>query len=120
VLTGWIGGPEATALLGEGDEKIYQTAIQSLSYIFSLEPAYLESEILEYKIADWADDEFSAGAYSYATVEGRSAVNYFNSSFTNTMYFAGEHLNPEYSFGTVEAAFLSARHSVNRIRGLKD
>ncbi len=120
LLTGWIGGPEATALIGEGDEKIYQTAIQSLSYIFGLEPAYIESEIVEYKIADWADDEFSAGAYSYATVEGRSAVDYFNSSFNNTMYFAGEHLNPEFSFGTVEAAFLSARHSVTRILELKD
>jgi monoamine oxidase len=50
LLTGWLGGPNATKKIFEPDTSLLQTALLSLSSIFRMPPAMLQEELTNYKI----------------------------------------------------------------------
>jgi monoamine oxidase len=57
-------------------------------------------------VFNWQNDPFASGAYSYATLHRMPAIDELRNPVEETIYFAGEALEPE-NTGTVEAALVS-------------
>jgi monoamine oxidase len=115
LLTGWLAGPQASNLQNEADELIYEKAVESLCYIFSLEKSTLLHKIRAYKIHNWAAWPFSCGAYSFATLHTAEAIKVLGQPEGDTIYFAGEALLTGPMTGTVEAALNSGIDTARRI-----
>ena len=108
LLTGWLGGPQTSTIKNAGDHEILQLALQSLSAIFSIELSQLQSLLTASHIAQWQNNPFSAGAYSYNMLPTNHARQMLNTPINNTIFFAGEGYYEGGNGGTVEAALASA------------
>ena len=117
LLTGWAGGPQAWMLETRDDITIQQLALQSLSIIFQRSADDLEGLLTTSQVANWRNDPFTKGGYSYCTVESVKAQELFDTPIQDTIYFAGEAFYNGPSPGTVEAALASARNVVEKISG---
>jgi monoamine oxidase len=115
LLTGWAGGPRAWPLENKADEAILDLALRSLSNVFKKTTDELRQLLIASTVADWKKDPYSKGAYSYDTVESIQAKKLINSPIERTIYFAGEAFYEGPSFGTVEAALVSAKNVVDKI-----
>ena len=115
LLTGWAGGPQAWTLEKKADEAILDIALQSLSNVFKKTTGELRQILIASTVANWKKDPYSNGAYSYDTVESIQAKKLINSPIEGTIYFAGEAFYEGPSFGTVEAALVSAKNVVDKI-----
>jgi monoamine oxidase len=117
LLTGWAGGPQAWLLEKKDDRTIEQLALQSLSTIFKRSIDELEGLLTASHIANWRNDPFTEGGYSYCTVESVKVQELFGKPIQDTIYFAGEAFYTGPSPGTLEAALASARNVVERLIG---
>ena len=115
LLTGWAGGPQAWTLEKKADEAILDIALRSLSNVFKKTIGELRQILIASTVANWKKDPYSNGAYSYDTVESIQAKKLINSPIEGTIYFAGEAFYEGPSFGTVEAALVSAKNVVDKI-----
>lgn len=115
LLTGWAGGPQAWPLENKSDDEVLQAALQSLSNIFEKAVGELKQLLVDSLVANWTNDPYSFGAYSYSTIESTQALKVFNSPIDNTIFFAGEAFYDGSSPGTVEAALVSAKNTVEKI-----
>ena len=115
LLTGWAGGRQAWALEEKDDSSIHQLALQSLSTIFKKAIGEVEGLLTASHIANWRNDRFSKGGYSYSTVESVKVQELFSTPIHDTIYFAGEAFYNGPSPGTVEAALVSAKNVVERM-----
>lgn len=106
-LTGWFSGPRAFEP-GLTKEVLYRKALQSLQYIFRCSQNEIESSVVNWHLADWVNDEFSFGAYSYPTIGSPEARKLLSAPVNDTLYFMGEALYEGTAMGTVEAALTSA------------
>jgi len=106
LLTGWLGGPNATKKIFE-PASLLQTALLSLSSIFRIPPAMLQEELTTYKIINWLNQPFIKGGYSYNTLHSDQAIKILSLPVENTIYFAGEAISKSESQGTVESALQS-------------
>jgi monoamine oxidase len=113
LLTGWLAGPSTKGLSGACDEEILKNSIHSLASIFNLSEQDLRQQLKAWHIANWANDAYSLGAYSYATVGGQQARTALAKPVANTIYFSGEGTYVGPDTGTVEAA-LSSGLSVSK------
>lgn len=107
LLTGWMGGPNATENIYIEDSSLLQTALISLSSIFKTTPAVLREELANYKIINWANEPFVKGGYSYNTLHSEEAKKILIQPVDNKIYFAGEAVSKSESQGTVESALQS-------------
>src|SRR6187401_3494750 len=107
LLTGWLGGPNATKRIFEPETSLLQTALQSLSSIFRIPPAMLQEELTNYKIISWLNQPHIKGGYSYNTLHSEKAKEILSSPVNNTIYFGGEAISKSESQGTVESALQS-------------
>jgi monoamine oxidase len=115
LLTGWVGGPQAKNLETENDETILALALQSLSNIFK-EPVDKLRELLTASwVANWRNDPFARGAYSYGLLGSWEAKKLFNTPVDDTLFFAGEAFYNGSSPGTVEAALVSGKEVAEKI-----
>ena len=114
LLTGWLGGPNATKKIFEPDSSLLQTALLSLSSIFRIPPAMLQEELTHYKIINWLNFPYIKGGYSYDTLNSEKAKEILASPVNNTIYFAGEAISKSESQGTVESA-LQSGHDTAKI-----
>jgi monoamine oxidase len=112
-LTGWVGGPKARELTKFTNDEILEKALTSLSNIFKINIAELKNELLTHYIADWVDDPFSRGAYSYVTPGSKEAVKQLQQPLGNVVYFAGEAVYDEGSL--VESALASGKETAEKI-----
>jgi len=105
LLTGWLGGPNATAMQEYPPEQLLDIVLQSLDAMFDtkLPP------ITAWHIANWQKEPFSLGAYSYDTLQSKNAKARLKTPVENTIYFAGEAIYTGEAPGTVEAALVSGR-----------
>ncbi len=87
VLTGWLAGPKADAVKEATDEEIKNLALQSLSQIFTIDISTLQQLIKGWKVANWANDPFSYGGYSFKTVNDDEHKNSLKQSIENTVFF---------------------------------
>jgi len=115
LLTGWLGGPNATKKVFETDASLLQTALLSLSSIFRMPPAMLQEELTNYKIINWLNQPFIKGGYSYNTLYSRQAIKILSSPVDNTIYFSGEAISKSESQGTVESAFQSGHDTAKML-----
>jgi monoamine oxidase len=121
MLTGWSGGPHALELPGFSPEEILDQALLSLGAIFQLKPDFLLQKIRQWRVANWVNDPFSCGGYSYDVVDGAAAKKILMTAEADTLYFAGEGLFEGTAIGTVEAALVSGRDAAyNIIAGFKN
>lgn len=114
MISGWLGGPKASRLADEPEEKILNLALESLAVIFQILRTTLQSKLVGYYIWNWGKDEFSRGAYSYEKVQSKNAKATIVSPLDNTIYFAGEAYHDGGS-GTVEAALISGKKTAEKI-----
>jgi monoamine oxidase len=115
LLTGWAGGPQAWPLENKSDDEILQLALQSLSNVFEKPIGELKQLLVASMVANWKNDPYSYGAYSYSKVESIQALKLFSSSADDTIFFAGEAFYNGPSPGTVEAALVSAKNVAEKI-----
>ena len=115
VLTGWLGGPNATKKVFEPDTSLLQTALMSLSSIFRIPPAMLQEELTNYKIINWLNQPYIKGGYSYNTLSSKQAINILSSPVDHTIYFAGEAISKSESQGTVESALQSGHDTAKML-----
>ena len=115
LLTGWAGGPQVWPLENKSDEEISDVALQSLSHVFNKPVADLKKLLTASLVANWRNDPYTVGAYSYSTLETVKAQKLFGNPVDDTIYFAGEAFYSGTSPGTVEAALVSAKNVVIEI-----
>jgi Monoamine oxidase len=90
LLTGWLGGPNATKKIFEPDASLLQTALLSLIIDLSHSTCMLREELTNYKIINWLNQPYIKGGYSYNTLHSDQAIKILSSPVGNTIYFAGE------------------------------
>ena len=117
LLTGWLGGPNATKKAFESESSLLQAALQSLSSIFHIPPAMLREELANYKIINWLNQRYIKGGYSYNTLQSEKAKEILSAPVNNTIYFAGEAISNSESKGTVESALQSGHDTAKMIIG---
>lgn len=115
LLTGWLGGPNATKKVFESEDSLLHTSLLSLSSIFHIPPAVLRKELINYKIINWLNQPYIKGGYSYQTLHSKQAVKILSTPIENTVYFAGEAISNSKSLGTVESALQSGYDTAKKI-----
>lgn len=115
IITGWSGGPFADRLKGLEDPQIVQEALRSLSYIFNIDLIHLQQKLKGWQVANWSNDPYSCGAYSYQVVNGSTAIRIAKEPIEQTIFFAGEGLYDNTQIGTVNAALVTGRETAHQI-----
>jgi monoamine oxidase len=120
MLTAWIGGPKAAALLksiaanGNRDGWLRQ-CLATLSKVFQIPSGEMERLLSSWHMHDWTVDEFSRGAYSYVPAGALDAPAKLTIPVEDTLYFAGEHTDLTGHWGTVHAAIGSGTRAAGQI-----
>jgi monoamine oxidase len=109
LLTGWLGGPKAKEIGSLSKEEIFDKAVTSLANIFGLERTIMQELISAWEVADWNNEPFTRGSYSYPTVGVNEARMKMAIPKEDTIYFAGEAIWQGPEAGTVEAALGSGK-----------
>jgi monoamine oxidase len=115
LLTGWVCGPKASALMGQSDADILKIALDSLAAVFGLDFARLQEILTAWHVASWYKNPFARGGYSYCTLETVKAREILNTAIEKTLFFAGEAYYERGSSGTVEAALASGQSTAQKI-----
>lgn len=115
MLTGWSGGLHANELKNVSNKEILQKALQSLGEIFKIDFAYLRQKLRGWHVANWINDPYSCGGYSYDVVNGDAIKQIIKEPVENTIFFAGEGLFNGPEIGTVEAALSSGRETAHKM-----
>lgn len=115
VLVGWLGGPRAEQMQLLDSKEITGKALESLSRIFSLDPAYLPKQCTGIELYNWSADPHFCGAYAYEVVNGHDLITALQQPVSETLFFAGEGLHTGPQIGTVEGALVSGREAAQRL-----
>ena len=115
LLTGWAGGPAATALSGRSEEEMLELALVSLSRVFSIAKTTLARAVEHTYFYDWQSDPYSRGAYSYICVGGHGSSQDLARPVENTLFFAGEATLVEGLSGTVDGALATGRRAAREV-----
>ena len=114
-LTGWCGGPRATALAGRTPAVILQAAFDSLAVLFG-PPARAAADSLKGSYHhDWVSDHLALGAYSYGGVDAQAARELLTTPVEGTLYLAGEALTLGGSNATVHGALMSGTRAAEQL-----
>lgn len=115
MLTGWSAGPHARELAGRSNVEILDSALDSLSRIFTMDNAELRHFLKGWHVANWMDDPYSCGAYSFEVVGGEAAKKVLLQPVAQTVFFAGEGLYSGPEIGTVNAALVIGRDMAHQV-----
>jgi monoamine oxidase len=116
-LTGWAGGPRASAFAGRNAEALGHDACRTLAEIFGLSEDRLRAALVSTHTHDWASDPFACGAYSYVPVGALDAPFAMAEPQSATLFFAGEHTDVTGHWGTVHAALRSGLRAAAQVLG---
>jgi monoamine oxidase len=114
ILTGWVGGRRADALLDRGAD-LTGVALDSLAHALQLDREQLASQLGAWHFHDWRTDPYALGAYSYAGVGGLDAIRVLATPILNTVFFAGEATDTDGYNGTVHGAIGSGERAAAQI-----
>jgi monoamine oxidase len=114
-LTGWAGGPRASALEGKTPDELASDACAALAKIFALDEHLVRSNLVATYSHDWSADPFTRGAYSYVPVGAIDASEAMTQPEADTIFFAGEHTDITGNWGTVHAAIRSGLRVAEQI-----
>jgi len=115
MLTGWSGGPHADKLKNLSEKEILQKALESLSEIFGVDVTALQKKMKGWHVANWVNDPYSCGGYSYEVVNGSKIKQTIKKPIEQTIYFAGEGLYNGPEIGTVEGALHNGRETAHQM-----
>lgn len=114
VLTGWCSASRLAWAAGTGEAQRLDVALGSLAEIFGRTVPALKGELVAWRATHWGEEEFSRGAYSYPTVETKTAVEALR-QVPGPVFVCGEALYDDGETGTVEAALASGRAAARRV-----
>lgn len=114
-LTGWVAGPQASALAHHSDTELTDLALVSLSNIFKVSIEELQNELIVSNVINWVADPFARGGYSYPTPQTAEALQELNQPVEDTLFFAGEAMWQGYATATVEGALGSGIEAAKRV-----
>lgn len=114
ILTAWAGGPAAEQLAGVGEREILNRALDSLSRLFGTPRARLDALLDAWHIADWPNDPFARGAYSYVGTGNPDAPRQLAQPIESTLFFAGEATHDTLS-GTVAGAIATGYRAADEV-----
>jgi len=117
LLTGWTGGPRATALAGRGTEAMVRAALDSLASIFGRDSSELRSRMRLAYFHDWVADRLAGGAYSYGGVGAIEAREALVRPVAATLFLAGEGVARRGRNATVHGALASGREAAAAVLG---
>ncbi|MBV9402843.1 MAG: FAD-dependent oxidoreductase [Candidatus Eremiobacteraeota bacterium] len=103
LITAWAGGPKATALHDACDREVVERAAQGFGTLFT-DPQRTSRHFKCGFTHNWAQDDYSLGAYSYIRVGGRDARAALSAPIDDTLFFAGEATALDGQGGTVSGA----------------
>jgi monoamine oxidase len=115
LLVGWTGGPAARALAREDYSTIETRALESLATHFGVSRRRINGLVEACWMHDWEHDPFSRGAYSYPLVGGSTAASALARPVESTLFFAGEHTEPQGCSGTVNGAITTGRRAAAQV-----
>lgn len=115
LLTGWVAGPLASHPSITSDEDLLQAGMRSLAKMFSVPEKRLKEQLLSWHTHNWQVDPFSRGAYSYVPQGALWAVSAFTEPVEDTLFFAGEHTDPDGHWSTVHGALRSGIRASGQI-----
>jgi monoamine oxidase len=115
MLTGWIGGPRATALSGRGEAAILRAALDSLASVFGRDVGELRSRLRVAYSHDWSADPWAGGAYSYGGVGAIDARATLARPIDGTLFLAGEAVAEGGENATVHGALASGRRAAAQV-----
>ena len=118
ILTSWAGGPQSKPLETKSEDELLQIALLSLSHIFNIPSNDLSQLLRACRIMNWKNENYTRGAYSFGLVGSNQCLNVLNRPINDTIYFAGEGCYSGPSPGTVEAALVSAKNTVEKFDNL--
>jgi monoamine oxidase len=114
VLTGWVGGLAAEALLSEEPASRLERSLVALSEVLAVPRRELEEQLDAWVSHDWRADPFARGAYSYVAVGGTGAPRALGRPVDGTLFFAGEATSGD-QIGTVAGALASGRRAAREV-----
>lgn len=114
VLTGWAGGPAASALESVPGEELAGRACATIASLLGISSRRVSSLLEAWRTHDWQGDPFSRGAYSYLAPGGVPARVALARPVAGTLFFAGEALHPDQS-GTVAGAIETGRRAARSL-----
>jgi monoamine oxidase len=109
VLTGWVGGRKADALLAQTPVQLEACALDILPRI--LPHATAPPELIASHTHNWTDDPCVRGAYSYIPVGGLFLPKQLAAPVDRTLFFAGEATALDAQMGTVFGALESGQRA---------
>jgi len=98
----------------EGIAHSAKRALDSLGRLFTVDHMRLPTFLEACHLADWANDPYARGAYSYLGIGGSDAVSSLAKPVRNTLFFAGEATHYELS-GTVAGAIASGYRAADEV-----
>jgi monoamine oxidase len=114
IITGWAPYRHAERLSGRDRSFVIQRGLQTLGELLKVSMQDLEQLLEHADFHDWQNDPFSRGAYSYAKAGSDGAAEALAGSIDNTLFFAGEATDSEFT-GTVHAAMASGYRAAKEI-----
>src|SRR5439155_4820603 len=105
----------AEALALKGSDYILDSAIASLASALKVSPASVERRVAAAFVADWQDDPFSRGAYSYVPAGAITAPIVLAEPVANTLFFAGEATNSDGDAGTMHGAIATGYRAADEL-----
>jgi monoamine oxidase len=111
MITGWAGGPRARV---RPDAWLNQ-ALATLAKVMQRRVSEIQQLLVSWHCHDWQADECSLGAYSYAPAGAISASQQMTEPVERTLFFAGEHTDVSYNWGTVHGAVRSGLRAARQI-----
>lgn len=115
VLMGWAGGPHAEKLSTKSDTQILETGLRSVGRLVGVSTAKLRGRLEDHRVANWQNDPFSRGAYSYVAVGGLDAVKDLAQPIDDTLFFAGEATQYQGMSATVAGAIQTGWRAADEV-----
>jgi monoamine oxidase len=111
-LMGYQGGAVALQVAAMGEQRAIAVALAELSQLFGADMA---AACLGGRLADWSQDPWSLGAYSYSAVGTGAARAALAAPVEGTLFFAGEASVLNGHIATVHGAIESGRRAAAEI-----
>jgi monoamine oxidase len=103
-IVGWIGGPAADRISGRREDELVSTAVDVLARALAIEPTELRRYVIAATAADWKQDRWARGAYSWIPAGALDAPARLAEPIDGTIFFAGEATDTAGYRGTVHGA----------------
>jgi monoamine oxidase len=111
MITAWAGGPRART----PHETWPDQCLATLAHILGQPLVRLRQLLVSAHSHDWLADPFTRGAYSYVPVGALDASEQMSVPIERTLFFAGEHTDLTFNWGTVHGAISSGLRAARQM-----